>query len=131
VLFPFTRKKSSVSFSDPEVITLDSVATDFNRTGSGLLVGTFATDDGLTEFSVKHQVGRRYRRMVRLDQRQYAEDPIVPANNILASASVYLVIDHPMVGYTNAEVKILVDGLVDWLDASSGAKVTQLLQGEG
>jgi hypothetical protein len=44
--------------------------------------------------------------------------------------SVYLVIDIPTVGYTNAEQKYQVDALTAWLTASSGANVTKVLGGE-
>jgi hypothetical protein len=39
-------------------------------------------------------------------------------------------VDHPVNGFTNTEVKQLVDGFTAYLTASSGAKVTQLLGGE-
>jgi hypothetical protein len=44
--------------------------------------------------------------------------------------SVYLVADVPVNGYTVAEQKIVVDALVAYLTASTGARVTQLLGGE-
>jgi len=44
--------------------------------------------------------------------------------------SSYLVVDTPVNGYTVAEAKAVVDALVAYLTASSGAKVAQLLGGE-
>jgi hypothetical protein len=44
--------------------------------------------------------------------------------------SVYVVVDVPPQGYTITEQKYVVDALVAYLTASSGAKVTQLLGGE-
>jgi hypothetical protein len=44
--------------------------------------------------------------------------------------SAYLVVNTPKVGYTVAEAKAVVDALVAYLAASSGARVTQLLGGE-
>jgi hypothetical protein len=44
--------------------------------------------------------------------------------------SVSVVVDVPNFGYTVAEEKVIVDGLVAYLTASSGARVTQLLGGE-
>jgi hypothetical protein len=46
------------------------------------------------------------------------------------SGSCYLVIDHPPVGFTNAELKQYVDGYLAYLTASSGAAITKLLGGE-
>jgi hypothetical protein len=44
--------------------------------------------------------------------------------------SSYIVVDTPVNGYTTTEAKQVVDALVAYLSASSGAKVTQLLGGE-
>jgi hypothetical protein len=44
--------------------------------------------------------------------------------------SAYLVVDVPKVGYTVAEAKQIVDGLVAYLTISTGANVTKLLGGE-
>jgi hypothetical protein len=44
--------------------------------------------------------------------------------------SAYLVIDVPLVGYTIAEQKQVVDGLTAYCTASTGARITQLLGGE-
>jgi hypothetical protein len=41
-----------------------------------------------------------------------------------------MVVDVPVFGYTVAEAKVIVDGLVAYLTASSGARVTQILGGE-
>lgn len=117
-------------FSDPQSVTLNSVATSFPRTGASLTSGRFTTADDLNVLTISHQAGRRFRRIVRLDQQQTVSDPIVPSNNIVSSMSVYMVVDHPRVGYSVAQVKYVVDGLVDWLDASSGANVTKLLGAE-
>lgn len=52
------------------------------------------------------------------------------SDNVKYSMSAYLVIDIPQTGYTVAEQKLNVDGLIGYLSASSGARVTQLLGGE-
>jgi len=44
--------------------------------------------------------------------------------------SCTLVVDVPVNGYTVTEAKAVVDALVAYLSASTGAKVTQLLGGE-
>jgi hypothetical protein len=50
--------------------------------------------------------------------------------NVRLSSSVYLVVDTPETGYTVAEAKQIADGLIAYLSASSGARLTQLLGGE-
>jgi hypothetical protein len=44
--------------------------------------------------------------------------------------SAYMVVDVPVTGYTVAEAKQIVDGLVAYLTISTGANVTKLLGGE-
>jgi len=116
-------------FADP-TITVNAAPIVLPRTGMGENMGTFRSADGLNSFKVAHTYGRRTRRLVEFSQSKTAADPLVPAQNQLFYARAYLVVDQPVSGYTSAEVKYLVDGLVDWLDASTGAKVTQLLGGE-
>jgi len=55
---------------------------------------------------------------------------LVPATNMPASVSAYLVIDHPPTGFSVAELKYVSDALVAYLAAASGGKVSQLLGGE-
>jgi hypothetical protein len=44
--------------------------------------------------------------------------------------STYIVVDVPQSGYSLAEAKEVVDGLVKYLSASTGASVAKLLGGE-
>jgi len=44
--------------------------------------------------------------------------------------SVYIVADVPLQGYSVTEQKQIVDGLVAYLTASTGAQVAKLLGGE-
>jgi hypothetical protein len=59
-----------------------------------------------------------------------AADPLNPTTNKPYSMSVSVAVDLPPFGYSLAEAKVIVDGLVAYLTASSGARVTQLLGGE-
>jgi hypothetical protein len=117
-------------YSDPQSVTVNAVAQSMARTGVGPASGTFTKDDGSYKLSISHQTGRRVRRQLRLDFSKIATDPLIPTQNAPYSMSVYVVVDQPKVGFTNAELKQVVDGLTAYLTASSGAKVTQLLAGE-
>jgi hypothetical protein len=119
-----------MAYSDPQSITFNAVATSFPRTGSSANAGKFTTADGQYTLSVSHAYGKRTRRVIRVDQTQVSADPLIPAQNLRASASVYLVVDAPTFGFTTTQLKYVVDGLTAYLAASSGAKVTQLLGGE-
>lgn len=119
-----------MSFSDPQSVTINAIAISLPRVSSGVNAGSFSSGDGLTKMSVSHQYAKRTRRTIRLDISKVAADPLVGGQNIVYSMSTYLVIDTPLSGYTVAEAKLVIDGLVGYLAASSGARVTQLLGGE-
>lgn len=117
-------------FADPQSVTINAVAISLPRVGSGANQGAFAAADGLTKESISHQYGKRNRRVIRFDVQKTITDPMVPAQNVVASFATYLVVDAPTFGYSITEQKQVVDGVLAYLTASSGAKVTQLLGGE-
>jgi len=119
-----------MAFADPQSVTINAVAQTLPRVSSGVNQGSFKKDDATVALSVSHQYGTRNRRTIRLDHQKYAADPLVSATNVLRSMSVYMVVDTPLQGYTNTEQKQIVDALVAYLTASTGARVTQLLGGE-
>lgn len=119
-----------MAFADPQSVTINAVANTLPRVGSGTNAGSFSKDDGTIKLSVSHQYGKRTRRQIRIDHQKYATDPLVSAQNVLRSMSVYLVVDVPVQGYSITEQKQIVDALTLYLTASSGARATQLLGGE-
>lgn len=119
-----------MSFADPQSLTFDGSAVSFPRTGSGDGKGNFASADGAYKLSVSNQYGTRTRRVIRVDHSKVVANDLIPDQNVKVGMSAYLVVDVPVNGYTVAQEKIIVDGLIDFLDASTGAKVTQLLGGE-
>lgn len=119
-----------MAFSDPQSVTINSVAVTLPRTSSGINSGVFSKDDGTVKLLVSHAFGKRTRRTVRIDHRKIITDPLVTATNIEKSLSVYLVVDAPNTGYSVAEAKQIVDALTAYLTATSGARTTQLLGGE-
>lgn len=128
---PSTLSEVAMAFADPQSVTINAVAQSLARTSSGPgATGAFQKDDGLVRLSVAHSYGSRTRRTIRLDHSKVAADPFDSSLNAQYSMSVYLVVDHPRVGYTNAEQKQVVDAITAYLTASTGARVTQLLGGE-
>jgi hypothetical protein len=121
-----------MAFADPQSVTINSVANSLPRVSSGANTGSFAKDDGTVKMTVSHQYGKRTRRTIRIDHRKTVSDPLVPAQNTVASMSTYVVVDLPGVTgmYSITEAKQIVDALVAYLTASTGARVTQLLGGE-
>lgn len=119
-----------MAFADPQSVTINAVANSLPRISSGPNNGAFQKDDATVKLSVAHAYNKRVRRTIRLDHKKIAADPLQPSTNTQFSMSCYIVIDAPVVGYTVAEQKQIVDGLTAYLTASSGARVTQLLGGE-
>lgn len=119
-----------MAYADPQSVTVGGVTTPLPRTSSGPASGAFSSADGNLVLDVSHLYGKRNRRTIRLTQSKIVSDPLVPAQNRPVSASAYLVVNTPANGFTVAEAKALADGLLAYLTASTGAKVTQLLGGE-
>lgn len=120
-----------MAFSDPQTVTINAVAQTLPRISSGESSGVFQKDDASVKLTVSHKkVGSRSSRMIRLDHTKTAADPLLAGVNVQARFGVWLVADVPATGYTIAEQKQIVDALVAYLSASSGARATQLLGGE-
>lgn len=111
-------------------ITIDGVTVSLPRTSSALDLGVFSSNDGLIKEKVSHTAGKRVRHLFRLDHNKVAPDPFQTAVNAKYGMSAYLVIDVPPVGYTVADQKKVVDGLLAQITASSGALITKILGGE-
>lgn len=116
-------------FADPQALTIGS-ALSLPRIGTGLNSGTFQTADGLVVLKNSHLYGKRTRRTIRIDHSKVAADPLVAAQNLRYSASVYLVVDAPPVGYTPADLTSICTGLFTNLTASTNANLTKFLGGE-
>jgi hypothetical protein len=119
-----------MAFADPQSVTINAIAKTLARTSSGQDSGAFSKDDGEVKLLVNHVYGKRNRRTLRIEHQKLTTDVTDPTINTLYGMSCYLVVDVPKVGYTNAEIKQVVDGFTAYLTASSGARVTQLLGGE-
>lgn len=119
-----------MSFADPQSITVNAVAQSMPRVSSGVNSGVFRKDDTTYELVISHGYGKRTRRTAKFTNSKIIADAYITDTNVKVSGSVSLVVDLPPTGYTVAEAKLIIDGFLAYLTASSGAKVTQLLGGE-
>jgi hypothetical protein len=123
-----------MAFADPQSVTISGVnggaALSLPRTSSGPSSGEFTSADGLIKMTISHRYSKRYGRMLKLTQSKLSADPLNPAVNSNKIQSCWMAVDVPPVGFTITESKAIVDALVAYLSASTGAKVTQLLGGE-
>jgi hypothetical protein len=98
--------------SDPISILVATVATNLPRTGQGVGTSQFQDADGAHVVSVKQTksaVGR-FRREIRFTRNKVAADPISAVNKSV-SASIYMVIDEPAYGFSDADLADMKAGL--------------------
>lgn len=117
-------------FADPQSVTINAVPISLPRTGMSIDQGAFSASDGNTKLLVSHQYAKRNRHLLRLNVQKTTTDPLLPSTNQVVAMSAYVVVDVPKNGYSAAEQKQVVDALVAYLAASSGAQITKLLGGE-
>lgn len=116
-----------MSFTDPQTVTIDAVAYPMPRVSSEQTKSLYSTATEDLKMTVSHQESKgRTRRMVRLDKRVVAADPLT-AVNVYQTVGVYLVVDHPEYGFTIDNIDDIVQGFKTWL---STANVTKVLGSE-
>jgi hypothetical protein len=94
--------------------------------------GAFATNDGLFRLTISHSLSKAAnQRMIRFDRTQTVANPLSTGEFLTVPDSVWIVSRTPQVGLLSVTTqKQLTDGFLTFLQASSGAAVTQLLGGE-
>jgi len=102
------------------------------RVVSGDFKSIYETSDGLNKLtlSTSQSNSSRKRHLVRIDVEKIATNPFEEIRKEPVSMSVYLVVDRPSNGYSVAEAKKLVEGLVGLLSASTYSLTEKVLGGE-
>lgn len=115
--------------TDPQSITYATVGKTLPAIGRSDEKSVYKLNDGTSAFelSILHQFKRRNRVVARLQRDATSQDPLVPAQNILASATVTLTMDFPSVGYTQSDVQSLAKALRDW---AVDATLLKMINGE-
>jgi len=118
--------------ADPLTITIGSTpgATSVARVSTGNGNSQYLSADGLVRVGLSSSYGKRTRRVARVDITKIAADPFIPSTNAELSSSVYVVFDHPKVGFSVAEMVDLFGGISTLLSASSNSNATKLLGGQ-
>lgn len=113
-----------MALADPQTVTVNAVAQTLNRIKSDGLRSEYSTADEVYKFVVSHQeAGKgRTRRMVRIDKRVVAADPLSSVNEYKTLGS-YLVIDEPEYGFTDDDIYDVVAGLLAWLSEANVLKI--------
>jgi hypothetical protein len=102
------------------------------RVSTGDFKSVYETSDGLNKLTLSTTTSssNRKRHLVRIDVEKLATNIYEESKKQAVSMSVYLVIDRPVNGYSVAECKKLVEGIVGLLSASTYALTEKVLGGE-
>lgn len=120
-----------MAFADPQKVKVDgSTEVELPRVNTESFSSEYLSADGLITLKLSTANGRRKRHVARIDLSKITTDPFDSSQNVEVSTSAYLVVDKPIAGYTNEELKKLVEGLVGFLSASSYAATKKLLGSE-
>jgi hypothetical protein len=116
-------------FTDPQSVTYATVAKSLAAISRGDSQSEYRLDDAGVVFDLilSHQFKTRRRVVARLRRDAYAADPLVPTQNVLASATATFTIDFPNVGMTAVDAQNLANALTLWL---TSANVLRLAGGE-
>jgi len=111
-------------FSDPQSVTVNSVAVSLPKISAGNMLGTYATPDGTYTLTISHANNKRERSMIRLDARKVSPSSIDPTKNQPFSASVYVVNDSPLnkQGFAQVDQENLLKALAAYLTPANITK---------
>lgn len=116
-------------FADPQSITYATVAKSLPAIGRSDTQSEYKLNDAgvVYDLTLSHQFKARNRVVARLRRDSFASDPVVPTQNILASATCTFTMDFPSVGLTPTDAQALAKALVGWL---SDTNILKLANGE-
>lgn len=116
-------------FSDPQSVTYATVAKSLPAIGRTAENSEYKLNDAgvVYDLTLSHQFKARNRVVARLRRDSFAEDPIKPTQNILASMTASFTLDFPTTGLTVADAQALGNALVAWL---TSANLLKLANGE-
>lgn len=112
-----------MAFTDPQTITVNTVEKTLPRVKSDGFRSEYLEAAEEFKLAISHQESKgRTRRMVRIDQRVVAADPLTSVNEY-KTLGVYLVIDEPEYGFSDAQIDYVVQALTAWLTTANVTKV--------
>lgn len=121
-----------MALTDPQKVKVTAEEKTLPRVVTGNYSSKYETEDGLIDLtlSTTESASNRKRHLARIDVNKITTMPFDETKKQEISMSAYVVIDRPVAGFTNAEAKTLVEGLVGFLSASTYSATTKLLGGE-
>lgn len=119
-----------MAFADPQKVKVTETEATLPRVDTGSFASEYLSSDGTVALKLSTANGRRKRHVARIDLSKITTDPFDTSQNVEVSTSAYVVIDRPLAGFTNAECKKLVEGLVTFMSASTYSATEKLLGSE-
>lgn len=119
-----------MAFADPQKIKVRESEDTCPRVDTGSFSSEYLSSDGNVAIKISTANGRRKRHVARVDLSKITENPFDSTQKETVSTSAYIVVDRPIAGFTNEELKKLVEGLVGFLSASTYSATEKLLGSE-
>ena len=119
-----------MAFSDPQSVTINSVARTLPRFLSGTNVGTFNSADGNTQLTIDPN-GTKTRRSNKVSFRETVTvtDPVTGLTR-LETHSITIISNRPLSGVSDTVAEQLAAGAFTWLTATTNANLKKILAGE-
>jgi len=116
-------------FADPQSVTYATVAKSLPCVGRTDSQSEYKLNDSgvVYDFILSHQFKARNRVVARLRRDAACADPLIPAQNVLASMTATLTVDFPLTGLTPADAQLIAKALRDW---ATDANLLKLVNGE-
>lgn len=105
-------------FADPQSVMIDTTPVSLPRVSMQGRSGVYESADGALTLTISHANNKRARSVVRLDRKKVGADALNPATNKQYTSSVYMVVDYPFTGFTDAELTLDIDALVTLISGS-------------
>lgn len=117
-----------MALADPQTVTINTVAQTLNQVEVDRQRTLYQKADETVKLTVSHQQsGQRTRRMIRLEQRVLATNPLTSQQDY-RTAVAYIVIEQPEYGFSITELGYLVTALCGW--CTTGTNTTKVLEGQ-
>lgn len=107
-------------FADPITMSIDTETITLPRVSTGDMQSRYRSADGKFELEIAHSANKRERTLVKVRTNTIGSDPFNAERSRSYTAFAHLVIDAPLngVGFTDADQKALIDGLLGFLSES-------------
>lgn len=116
-----------MALSDPQSITIGANTRSAARTSVNPTGSVYSDVANGVTFTVSTLLNKRQRTVVRVDLEKIAGDPFVTTLNRKVAASAYLVLNAPLSGFTQAELKDLCLSVSTWMTAGSSANLIKAI----